>query len=75
MIHVCIRQITICGFKDIGDQVLSTSSRYFFVKNSLALTVPFENEKPLLNIYGLGPGAVVKAACLESRRSRVRTPL
>ena len=24
---------------------------------------------------GEGPGAVVKAACLESRRSRVQTPL
>ena len=26
-------------------------------------------------VLGRGPGAVVKAACLESRKSRVRTPL
>ena len=29
----------------------------------------------LLPLVGGGPGAVVKAACLEGRRSRVRTPL
>ena len=29
----------------------------------------------LVNSEARGPGAVVKGACLESRRSRVRTPL
>ena len=29
----------------------------------------------LLAMKGMGPGAVVKATCLESQRSRVRVPL
>ena len=29
----------------------------------------------LISYMGRGPGAVVEAACLESRKSRVRIPL
>ena len=35
----------------------------------------YNNKKHYLNVQGVGPGAVVKAACLESRSSRDRTPL
>ena len=36
---------------------------------------PYCQRYPSLKCDGLGPGAVVKAACLKSRPSQVRTPL
>ena len=51
------------------DNYLLSCHGFYFILNSISVT------SGLNTALGGDPDAVVKAGCLESRRSRVRTPL
>ena len=56
-------------------RIIYIKRRFGQVQFNVELSIVIVRCRPSAVFKGGGPGAVVKAACLESRRSRIGTPL